>query len=496
MTFVRLHRVSFAYRDDRVVLEDVSVHFDQGWTALVGPNGAGKTTLLGLVTGALEPDRGFVERAPKTPVFATCPQSVEHLDDGIVAFARRQDGAARRLVQSLELDRAGLARWATLSSGERKRWQIGAALVDAPDVLVLDEPTNHLDREGRAILANVLSRYRGVGIIVSHDRRLLESIATATIRLEAGAAERWATGLVAAKAAWEAERAERERAREAQKVEVRRLAKRLSDKRRARAAAEQGIHASARIKGPKDSDARSALARGRVEMAEKNLGRTVRVARGRFERASAELAEAHVEPPLGRELFVAYEPAPVRRICTYETAGLSRGDTVIADRACLTVERTSRIRLAGRSGSGKSTLLHELLGACHIPAERRWFLPQEIDEASARGLVADLLARGPEERGAVLAIVAALGVPPAAILSTDQPSPGEARKLSIALALSRRVWALFLDEPENHLDLPSIERLETALASYPGALVLVTHDDALADRLTTETWRLPMVSAL
>jgi ATPase subunit of ABC transporter with duplicated ATPase domains len=154
----------------------------------------------------------------------------------------------------------------------------------------------------------------------------------------------------------------------------------------------------------------------------------------------------------------------------------------------ITLHREDRVRVRGANGAGKSTLLAALLHATRIPLERLLYLPQELDHAATQRLVGQVRDLPGEERGRVLSVVAALGVDPGALLASRRPSPGEARKLAMALGLGLHVWALVLDEPTNHLDLPSIERLEAAFEAYPGALVIVSHDDALAERCTTAVW--------
>ena len=117
-------------------------------------------------------------------------------------------------------------------------------------------------------------------------------------------------------------------------------------------------------------------------------------------------------------------------------------------------------------------------------------LPQELDEPATEALVHSLHALPPTRRGQVLQGVAALGVQPAQLLHTPRPSPGEARKLALALALAGPAQLLVLDEPTHHLDLPARLRLQRALSAWPGALVLVTHDETLGRAVTRLCWQL------
>ncbi|HEU4570636.1 MAG TPA: ATP-binding cassette domain-containing protein, partial [Gemmatimonadales bacterium] len=185
MPSVRLERLAFAFAAHQPVVTGATAHLGPGWTGLVGPNGAGKSTLLRLLAGELIPDGGRVVRDPADAVTAYCPQTVD------APPAAEVPGRWRAL---LGLDPAMLARWDTLSPGERRRWQVGAALGADPDLLLLDEPTDHLDADARDLLVGALRRFRGIGVLVSHDRALLDALTTTTLHLERGELTTWRGG--------------------------------------------------------------------------------------------------------------------------------------------------------------------------------------------------------------------------------------------------------------------------------------------------------------
>jgi len=485
---VRLRGVSFSYASDRRLFDGLDLHLTPGWTGIVGPNGHGKTTLLRLLTGELVPIRGAIYRDGAT--VALCRQRVDACTPEIKAFGWDWDRTACRVRGRLDLNPEALQRWSTLSPGERKRWQLGAALAAEPDVLLLDEPTNHLDASGREQLVTALRRFRGIGLVVSHDRALLEALTDRTLRVGHGTARLWPGSYLTAKAAWEAEEGLQLAELESAQAARRKARRHLADQRRRLDATQRQIGAKARMKNAGDREAASINRKERARKATAKLSSQLGVIRRRSDDAATAVGDARqrLAPRAhGGGLFVDYHPSPKRRLATLELPTLEAGRRVLARDVRLTLERDSRWRIAGPNGAGKTTLLTQLEQALTIPDERVLCVPQHLSPEALARYRAALDGLDPPTRGRVLSIVADLGVDPDILLATASPSPGEARKLAIALGLARQVWLLVLDEPTNHLDLPSVERLESALGEYPGALVLVSHDDAFAGRLTQKT---------
>ncbi len=488
---IRAVHLAFAHGDAVPLFEDVSFHIGPGWWGLVGDNGAGKTTLLRLVAGLLAPASGSLTVEPDLARVALCEQSVDRPPEDGAELATAGDGEAIRLRARLRLTPDDLARWDTLSPGERKRWQVGAALLSAPDVLLCDEPTNHLDADGRALLVAALRRHRGVGLVVSHDRALLDELTAGTVRVRDAAVDVVAAPYGRAREVWADRDAAAAAARDAAQDRVAAAQRRASAARREQAGATRSRSSRVRMKHRNDSDGRSMAAKNLAEWAEAGAGRRVAVELGELARAQAALADlGPARRARGRSLFVDWVPAPRPVLIELRADELRAGPRLLARDVRVHVGRNDRVHLRGGNGAGKSTLLAALLAASTLPPERVLHLPQELPPGAGAAQLDALRARPPDQRGRVLSLLAALGADPDRVMASPEPSPGEARKLAIADALARQVWLLVLDEPTNHLDLASIERMEAALEEYPGAMVVVSHDSAFARPLVEKAWRM------
>jgi ATPase subunit of ABC transporter with duplicated ATPase domains len=220
-------------------------------------------------------------------------------------------------------------------------------------------------------------------------------------------------------------------------------------------------------------------------MAGKRLARDAAALTARVQRIRAEVDTLRVEKELGGELFagyVAWRKPIVLRLAFDE---LCAGSRRLLGKTVLDVARADKVVVSGPNGSGKTTLLGELARQNPEVFVESVHLPQSLVPTARRELEARLAGLERGARGRVLSFVAALGSDPEPLLRSRVWSPGQVRKLALALGLARHASALILDEPTNHFDLPSLERLERLLAAFPGCVVLVTHDAQLAAHVGT-----------
>ena len=465
------------------ILRGITVAFPQGWTGIVGDNGCGKTTLARIACGLIEPDAGSV--GPEL-VCAYCPQDAAAPPDELEGFAASYDGRAIRLRQTLGLEDGWPRRYGTLSGGQQKRLQIACALWRDADVLVLDEPTNHVDASTREAIARALAGFAGIGILISHDRALLDRLCGQCLFMSGGKAVMRPGDYTQASGQAALERESDVRAHEDARREKKRIEREAQ--RRREVAAQKEAKKSLCGNAKHDADARykkrAAIVSGTDGIAAKQAG----IMDARLGRLEDELASKRVEKRYDADIWL--EAAPSRRpvLVRLEACALPLGERRL-EIPQLFIGRDDRIGLTGDNGCGKTTLVKHLVR--RIPeGVRVLYIPQEPDDGQRRAARERLAGLPSGQRGRVLSIVAQLNSEPDRLLEGDAVSPGEMRKLMLALGILDSPELIIMDEPTNHLDLGSVEALERVLGAYPGALLLVSHDAALLRATTSTAWRI------
>ncbi|MFF5785886.1 ABC-F family ATP-binding cassette domain-containing protein [Streptomyces sp. NPDC012693] len=497
---------------------------------LVGVNGAGKSTLLRLLAGIDTPEEGELRLSPPTAAVGHLPQEPERRTGetvreflarrtGVAAAQAAMDEATQGLVDGtpgaddayattleswLNLGGADLDERAeevadslgltvgldqpmtSLSGGQAARAGLASLLLSRYDVFLLDEPTNDLDLEGLERLESFVKGLRAGTVVVSHDREFLTRTVTKVLELDLAQQQITLYG-----GGYEAYLEERDTARRHAREEFEEYAGKKAALEARGHMQRSWMDKGVRIARRKATDGDKLGRNARSEASEKQAAKARQTQR-MIERLDV-VDEPRKEWELRMEIAAAPRSGSV--VATLREAEVRRGDFAFGP-VTLQIDWADRVAVTGANGAGKSTLLAALLGRLPLDAGDAVLgsgvVVGEVDQArklfhGTETLLEAFCAAVPDtEPAEVRTLLAKFGLKAAHVMRPATTlSPGERTRAALALLQGRGVNLLVLDEPTNHLDLPAIEQLETALDSYTGTLLLVTHDRRMLDAVRT-----------
>jgi macrolide transport system ATP-binding/permease protein len=495
MQFVQFISVGFSYpQQTQHLFNSLTTSFPTGWTAFLGANGAGKTTLLQLAVGMLQPVSGTVDFPEPTGYAA---QRTDEPPSSYEDFALAYDRNACRLHGQLLLERDWIYRWDSLSHGERKRAQLAYALWQEPQVLAVDEPTNHLDTPAIQLITEALHNYKGIGLLVSHDRALVNALCTRTAIIHAPHVRLLDCPPSVALHEMRMVANSARQAKYQEKQQLQQISNEIN--KRLTKASKQNKLCSKRNLSAKDHDAKAHIDLVRITGADGKAGKLKRQLEHRME-MQQDLMDTVCEDFMVAQSLDLQKPIAgmtiqsilLKRdfIVRLPQGSIALGPQKRLSHGFLEIVPHDRIGITGANGSGKTTLMRiisQMALAENIPFV---YIPQELDSTSCMECIHELDALDSESKGRVISGLVRLGSDPELIRASAMASPGEAKKLMFSLLFEHPVAVLMLDEPTNHLDLPARMALEKALQDYAGALICISHDQTFLQTLCSVGWHI------
>ena len=488
--FIHINNLSFAY-DNTIepLFESLSFQLQSGWTGVVGANGSGKTTLLKLLTGQLEPDGSDLILLKSTYY---CEQRTDDMPSGLIPFLESTDKRAFRIQSELEIKRNWTTKWPVLSHGERKRCQIGTALFQNSSLLAVDEPSNHLDHSSKQTLFRALKNYKGIGLLVSHDRELLDNLCSHTLFLDPPHIDLRSCSYSVAIGERAREHLETSRLSKMARQQVKKLKRQVHIQHQKAQQSDRRVSKSKVSR--KDHDTKSKIDQARLSGKDATAGRIKKRLQNQLEKSITHKDTIKIKKETVLGISFSENESKRHFPLIISSGDITLGPGKFLSFPELSVQYGNKIGICGNNGSGKSTFINYFLKRITIPATDIIYIPQEISLGDSKKLIDRIHDYDNETKGKIMTLISRLGSDPKHMIETNLPSPGEVRKLLLAEGIMLNPGIIIMDEPTNHMDLPSVQCVESALKECPCAQLLISHDPVFLKNTVFEYWNFCAVS--
>lgn len=492
---IKLSDVSKAYGDN-IILDKVHLDINAGEKiGIIGVNGSGKSTLIKIIMGLEDVDQGKVEISSSASL-GYLKQATEYTPEDFMKMSSDKSSVSDFLKLTGELNVSDNIDFSTqrlqnLSGGEKTKIALSSILASEPSVLLLDEPTNHMDIDCIAWLIDRTKHYKGTVLVVSHDRYFLNETVTKIIEVDNGHLKVYYGNyddyqkqkeqeVEALKAKYEAQQKQDKKiAREISQL------KQWSEKGECEAGRQGGSRSDAKVKGVKTNAQRKAA----------KIGKAAESKKSRLEH----MRQGYIEKPYEeKDIKFDFNGHSSGANCLIRISNLSKsyGERTLFSDVNLIINKDEKIGLIGPNGVGKSTLIKIIMGeekadigeVWETPSLKVAYMSQDVFDLDDEKTIFEMANRyDNEKKQFFFSNLVNMGFDRSLFRNKIKTlSLGQRMRIKLVQIILNDYNLLILDEPTNHLDLPNKIELERALMSFPGAIIIASHDGYLLSKVTNK----------